>query len=104
MRITTLRVLPLLLAGVLQAQDNHYWTRQYGARSALLSGATVGSVRDSSAAFYNPGGLGFITNPDISVSGNAYQLEQLSLENGAGTDDDLTSTEFVPIPSLVSGV
>jgi len=41
------------------AQDSHFWTRQYGSRSALLGGAVVGGVRDSSAAYYNPGGLGY---------------------------------------------
>ncbi len=44
------------------AQDNNYWTNQFGTRSNLMSGAVVGGVRDPSAGFYNPGAVPFITD------------------------------------------
>ena len=87
-----------------RAQDNNQWSQQFGTRSALMGGAVVGGVRDTSATFYNPGALGFITNPSLSVSANAYQLERLTLENGAGTGSDLDSSQVNVVPLLISGV
>jgi hypothetical protein len=85
------------------SQDHHYWTQQFGSRSALMGGAVVGGVRDTSAGFYNPGALGFVNQPTLSVSANGYQLERLSIENGIGTGEDLTSEKLTVIPSLASG-
>ena len=57
------------------AQEMNYNTFQVGSRSALMGGAVVG-VRDTSATFYNPGALGFVENPSISVSANAFAFWQ----------------------------
>ena len=86
-----------------QSQDHHYWTQQFGSRSALMGGAVIGGVRDTSAGFYNPGALGFINQPTLSVSANGYQLERFSIENGIGTDDSLNSDKLTVIPLLASG-
>ncbi len=83
--------------------DNHYWSHQFGSRSALMSGAVVGGVRDTSAGFYNPGALGFVKQSSFSVSGNSYQFEQMTLDDGVGTGDDIDSQEVGIIPLLVSG-
>jgi len=85
------------------AQDHHYWTQQFGSRSALMGGAVVGGVRDTSAGFYNPGALGFVKEPTLSVSANAYQLERLSVDNGFGTGEQLSSDQIGVIPVLASG-
>jgi hypothetical protein len=85
------------------AQDHHYWTQQFGSRSALMGGAVVGGVRDTSAGFYNPGALGFVKEPTLSVSANAYQLERLSIGNGFGTGEELSSDQIGVIPLLASG-
>ena len=85
------------------SQDHHYWTQQFGSRSGLMGGAVVGGVRDTSAGFYNPGALGFINQPSLSVSANAYQLERLSIENGAGIGSSLDSDKISVIPLLASG-
>jgi hypothetical protein len=45
------------LAGPAAAQDANYWTIQYGPVAQLLGGQVVGSTRDLSATYYNPGGL-----------------------------------------------
>lgn len=86
------------------AQDNHYWNNQYGTRSALMGGAVVGGVRDTSAIFYNPGALGFIDNPSLSVSANAYKFDSLDVVDGAGPGLDVDSETVNVIPLLVSGV
>ncbi len=52
------------------AQETNYWTHALGTRSALMGGAVVAGVRDNSAIWYNPGALGFITNPSLSISAN----------------------------------
>ncbi len=93
-----------LFSGVAFAQDNNYWKYAYGTRSALLGGAVVAGVKDTSAGFYNPGALGFIDNPSLSVSANAYQYEKISLDNGAGEGEDLTSGQFNVVPTLISGM
>jgi len=85
------------------SQDHHYWTQQFGSRSALMSGAVVAGVRDTSAGFYNPGALGFINQPSLSVSANGYQLERFSIGNGIGTGDSLNSDKLTVIPLLASG-
>ena len=92
------------ISSTASAQDSHYWSNQYGTRSALLGGAVVGSVRDTSAGFYNPGALGFIDNEALSVSANALKYESVSLDNGAGTGDDLDSDNIQALPLMISGI
>jgi len=76
------------------SQDHHYWGQQFGSRSALMGGAVVGGVRDTSAGFYNPAALGFVNKPSLSVSASAYQMERLSVDNGAGTGESLDSSKM----------
>jgi long-subunit fatty acid transport protein len=85
------------------SQEHHYWTNQFGSRSALLSGAVVGSVKDTSAVFYNPGGLGFLKESSFSVSANGYRLDRMTVDNGAGTGNELESQSPQVVPLLVSG-
>ena len=93
----------VLFSGSVFSQDHHYWSQQFGSRSALMGGSVVGGVRDTSAGFYNPGALGFVNEPSLSVSANAYQLEKLSIDNGAGTHSALDSEKISVIPLLASG-
>ena len=84
-----------------QAQENHYWMSQVGARSTMLSAAVVGSVRDNSSIFYNPGAQAFIYNSSLSVVGNVYYLDNLKMKNSMGDGIDTYSTEFGVNPQLV---
>lgn len=94
----------LLLGCALQAQDHHYWTHQFGTRSGLRGGAVVGGCEDTSATYYNPGRVGFLRNDSIKVSADAYQLSIFSMDDGAGKDQDLSSTRGDIIPLAASGV
>lgn len=101
----------VLLAGLIillttgaWAQDSQYWTNQYGTRSAFLGGAVVGGVRDTSAGYYNPGALGFLDNPSLSVSADAFRLTDLHMTEGVGGADRLDSEEVEVLPLLLSGV
>ncbi|WP_430817590.1 hypothetical protein [Carboxylicivirga sp. RSCT41] len=87
----------------LNAQDAHYWTEQYGARSMLLSNSIVGSVSDLGAVFYNPGRLGLIEQPAFLISAKVHELNRTTFENATGENKDLKKSEFGGVPSLVSG-
>jgi len=92
-----------LVAYPVIGQDHHYWGNQFGSRAALMSGAVVGGVRDTSAGFYNPGALGFTGTNTFSVSANAYSIERVSIDNGAGTNMSLNSSEMNIAPLLIAG-
>lgn len=94
----------LLAAGGLSAQDTHYWTHQYGARSGLLGGAVVAGCDDTGAGFYNPGRLAFINNPQLSATADLYQLDILSIADGAGKGNNISSTKLRIVPLLASGI
>ncbi|MDW8301909.1 MAG: hypothetical protein RML38_05555 [Bacteroidia bacterium] len=85
-------------------QDNHYWTQQYGGRSALMAGAAVAGANDNSAIFYNPSLLPFIDKKELSVSANIYKAEFFTLENGAGDNLSLISNRYDTYPQMISGI
>lgn len=95
--------LVMICSFTVSAQDHHYWTHQFGSRSILMGGAVVGGVRDTSAGFYNPGALGFVDNDSLSVSANGYQLQNMSVPDGAGDGVSLDSSQINNIPLLLSG-
>lgn len=77
---------------------------QIGARSNMLGGAMVGSVRDNSAIFYNPAGLAFVDNSSLSVMGDAYYMDMVKYKNGAGDGVDLYSSSLQANPQLFAGI
>ncbi len=88
----------------LHAQDDHYWSQQFGAGSTLMGGAVVGGVRDNTAIFYNPGAQSYIENPNLSVDANIYKLDRLMIRNGAGAGANLNSSQLSIYPQIVSGL
>jgi hypothetical protein len=84
------------------AQDAHYWNIQYGTRSTLLGGAVIGSVSDLSATFYNPGAVALFPDRSFVLSAMVYQVETLSIEDGAGPGRELDYSTIVPAPSFVA--
>ena len=99
-----LGVVSILVAGCAAepalAQDSHYWTHQFGSRSALMGGAVVGGVDDTSAGYYNPGALSQVKNESLSVSATGYQYESISIKDGAAAGNDLDSDKVRVIPLL----
>ena len=85
------------------AQDTHYWNNQYGPRSMLLGGAVIGSVHDMSATYYNPGALGYITDPELLLSANAYAVSSLTIQDGGGVGIDLETSDFNILPNMLAG-
>ena len=86
------------------AQEMNANTFQVGSRSALMGGAVVAGVRDTSATFYNPAALGLVENPEISVSANAVRYGQVTIHDAFGAGRDARTTLLAPIPLLVSGM
>jgi len=97
----------LVVAGscnYLQAQDTHYWTQQFGTRSAMLGGAVVAESKDNTAIFYNPGSLAFMDSNSVSVNANLYRIENTSIDNALGQHKKFKSSGFNSLPLLVSGM
>jgi hypothetical protein len=88
---------------ILFAQDSHYWTNQYGPRGSILGNSIIGSVKDNSSIYYNPGYLALVDTNNISISASIYQYDMLNIKDGAGKGFDLKSNQTQILPSLVSG-
>lgn len=101
-RMLMFLIFSFLLNGKLFAQDAHYWNIQYGTRSTLLGGAVIGSVSDLSATYYNPGAVALFKDPGFILSARVYQLETITVEDGAGLGKQLDYSTIVPSPSFVA--
>jgi len=87
----------------LNAQDTHYWTTQFGPRGSILGNSIIGSVKDNSSIYYNPGYLALVDTNNISISASIYQYDMLNIKDGAGKGFDLKSNQTQILPSMVSG-
>jgi hypothetical protein len=87
-----------------EAQDDHYWSQQYGVVSTLMGGAMVGGVSDNSAVFYNPAGLSFINNPSLSIDANVYRMDKILIKDGGGKGVNLNSAQMSVFPQIISGM
>lgn len=86
------------------AQDTHYWTNQFGARSAFLGGAVISGLDDNSAVYYNPANLAFISQSTVSLTTSVYKYDDINIANGAGKDVDLKSQRISLYQQLISGL
>ncbi len=88
-----------LSASPVGAQDSQYWTLQYGPVAELLGGVVVGSTRDLSATFYNPGALALSGDPSLVASVQSFEATWLS-GSAEGSSTGLDSSDIRPSPSL----
>jgi hypothetical protein len=66
----------------------------------------VGSTRDVSAVYYNPGALALVEKPELLLAGNVIELTRIRLTGTAGSGDDgndAGSTTVRLSPSLFAG-
>ena len=75
----------VLLLGVILytdifAQDTHYWSNQYGTRADLLGGVVIGSVKDLSSVYYNPGAVAFSAEKSLIISTHAFDVTFINLQ------------------------
>ncbi len=95
--------LSLLFATPAAAQDSQWWTNQYGNRARLLGGAVIGSSRDLSAVYYNPGGLALVDQPDALLTGYVFELDNIKYTDVLFDDAELSSTRFSAVAGLIAG-
>jgi hypothetical protein len=93
----------LFLAAPAAAQDSQWWTNQYGNRARLLGGAVIGSSRDLSAVYYNPGGLAVVDHPDALLTGYVFELDNIKYTGVLFEDTELSSTRFDGVAGLIAG-
>ena len=85
-------------AGV-AAQDSQYWTLQYGPVAELLGGVVVGSTRDLSATYYNPGALALTKDSSLLASVESFEATSIKA-SGSDVFKDFTDTSLRPSPTL----
>jgi hypothetical protein len=97
----------LLVAGAawlaplhIHAQDNHYWNNQYGSRAELIGGLVVGGILDLSATYYNPGSLGFVDEPSLILTNDAWEYIGYDFEDILPQGVDLNPSRVRPAPSM----
>src|SRR5688500_7954060 len=77
-----------------------------GNRAAMMGGAVAAAVRDGSAAWYNPAGLGGVERDQIDASASVYTLRAYSapayLSAVGGESEDAAVREFFSVPSQVA--
>ena len=95
-------VLAVFLSARVEGQDAHYWTDQLGNRAQLLGGAVIGSDENLSSVFYNPGRIGRGVNPELIITGNIFELENLKVED-VSEDRSVDQLRFRGLPSLFAG-
>ena len=86
------------------SQDSHYWAQQFGTRSALMSGAVVAGSDDNSMIYYNPASLAFISESNISVNANLYQISNIKINDALNNEADFASSQLGQVPLLLSGM
>jgi hypothetical protein len=104
----TLALLPvaatlLAAAAPSRAQDSQYWDIQYGPIGQLLGGQVVGSTRDPSATYYNPGGLALVENPEFLLSVQAFSMRTFCVKPVSGGPLlDTSQTDLDAFPGCVA--
>jgi len=103
-KITTSLLAVLLLTGLLvpkaNAQDSHYWINSYGTRAQLLGGLVVGSIKDLSATYYNPGAMALTQDLRLILTTDALELSSLQFDEGVDEGGKLSSTRFASAPKI----
>ncbi|MBS1489802.1 MAG: outer membrane protein transport protein [Bacteroidetes bacterium] len=97
-------ILSCFITTSVYSQDNQYWTQQFGVRSALMAGAVVGGCNDNSAVYYNPARLAYIKEAAISIHADLFKFQNLALQNGAGTGNDINSANYYTYPTAITGL
>lgn len=92
-----------LSAAPAAAQDANYWTIQYGPVAQLLGGQVMGSTRDLSATYYNPGGLALAKQPAFLLSVQSVLLQGVSVTPNEGLLTPASNWTMGVTPSLVAG-
>jgi hypothetical protein len=91
------------VANPARAQDSNYWSSAYGTRSQLLGGVVTGSAGDISATYYNPGAFALARSAELLLAANAWQYQQVSIDDGSGPQRTLSTSSLDAAPSFFAG-
>jgi hypothetical protein len=86
-------------SATVRAQDSQYWNLQYGPVAELLGGVVVGSSRDLSATFYNPGALALTKDPSLLASVESFEATSIKAVSQPPLLD-FSNTNVRPSPTL----
>lgn len=89
---------------LVQGQDRHYWTDQFGIKATALGGAVTAGLDDHSMGYYNAAAMCLLENPSLSFSINAYQYRTFKQQNALGPNQSLESSDFVTVPNMMAGI
>lgn len=84
------------------SQGVYYWSQNYGTTSNLLGGSVIGSVRDVTATYYNPGYLG-LSDPELIIGSKIYEYNDYKVDIETFDNSNLSSAQFAASPSFVAG-
>ncbi|MBG9375981.1 hypothetical protein I5907_07030 [Panacibacter sp. DH6] len=85
------------------AQDGNYWHSPYGTGGFFLPGSVIAYNGDSGVYFTNPALLANSPKTTISVTAVLYQMQTISMADGAGTGRKLISKNMSSVPQMVAG-
>ncbi len=95
-------VLYLLCLSGTFAQETNYWFHNFGALSTIRGGIEVANVRNTSAAFYNPGALAFIDGEFLEGQADVITIDAIEIKNAGGDGIDLSSFTVNIQPSMLA--
>lgn len=98
-----LLALALVTVSLANAQDNQYWTQQYGARAMLMGGAAMANAADQAVLFYNPGAVRKVQGAGITASANFLYLQWLKAKDLSDLGVDVTDSNTDVAPRLLVG-
>lgn len=83
-----------------QADQYHYTNLLIGDRASGLGGAYTAIADDPSGLFYNPAGIIYGSDSNVSGSMNAYQMSSTTYENVLGGAHDWTRNSSALVPNF----
>jgi len=89
--------------GIAGADQFHYSNLLRGDRALGMGGAYTAVADDASGLYYNPAGMAFAINNDISGSANAFYSKNVSYKNAVGSNDFVESSTAT-LPSFFGGL
>ncbi|MGI9548130.1 MAG: hypothetical protein ACR2MM_12880 [Flavobacteriaceae bacterium] len=84
------------------AQEANYWFHNFGALSTIKGGIEVAGVRNTSAAFYNPGALAFVEGQFLEGQGDVVSIDAIDIEDAGGDGIDINSFTVNIQPSMLA--
>ena len=93
-----------LIAGLAEADESNFRPYLVGARAAGMGGAFTALADDGSGAFYNPGGLAFVKQSQLSVSASVYGRSSGSVDNALGQGREFAYATLNTFPSTTAAV